>query len=370
SHLLCTWHIGKNVFARCAKFFRVKENKDDDNKSEDNNESGTVEEKKNEDKSGKVNKTEEEKRREVLDKFMDEWKALTWSSTKEEYHERYKKFCATWSVKYNNAVQYVKKTWLSKFKEKFVCAWTNKIKHYNNVATSRVESAHGTLKLYLGTSQGSFVTCWHSAHQKYENNLVEIEADFEVSATRTMHDFKKQPMLVLLLNNMSHMGLRLLCEELGRVDKHGSDLKRCGCVLYTVNGLPCAHMLYEYKNSHGVIPLISIDPFWMQLSTTPPVRSRTTKEFNELPEIKGIGETWDKTTDSQRIVMQSALRVIWNPKTTYLNEPKVSEVQHGRPTKLQQLKNESNRRDLSEFERVEIALNQMDPKKICTPSAL
>ncbi|XP_026399203.1 uncharacterized protein LOC113295058 [Papaver somniferum] len=293
----------------------------------------------------------------LFDNFMDDWKSLCWSPTVEEYCRRYKQFCTIWSPKYSISVNYVTTTWLDKSKQKFVRAWTDKIKHYNNVATSRVESAHGALKKYFGTSQGSFVTSWYNAHQRFENDFVQIQSDFEDSATRTMHNFSKQPMFQMLLNNVSHLGLRLFNDELKRMDKHGSDTKKCGCVILTTNGLPCAHMLLQFKLSHGFIPLSAIDSFYRQLTTTPPVKDRTTKAFQDLLEIKSIEKVWDASTDTQRAIMQSELGVLGNSKTNYLKEPKVSEVQHGRPTKLQQMKNKTTKRNLSEFELVKNAFN-------------
>ncbi len=49
------------------------------------------------------------------------------------------------------AVRYLKNTWLP-WKERFASPWTNQIRHYGTVVTSRVESAHAALKPYLEVS--------------------------------------------------------------------------------------------------------------------------------------------------------------------------------------------------------------------------
>lgn len=101
--------------------------------------------------------------------------------------------------KTKKSVTYVIKNWLSKYKEMFVLARTNKIKHYDNVSTSIVESAHHRLKLYFDSAAGSFVQCWTSAHLCCENELVAIQHAFETSKSRTMHRFRSELMFKELL---------------------------------------------------------------------------------------------------------------------------------------------------------------------------
>ncbi|KAL8458465.1 hypothetical protein ACS0TY_036106 [Phlomoides rotata] len=56
--------------------------------------------------------------------------------------------------KSSKVVDYCMNQWITPYKEKFVSAYTNKIMHYDNVTTNRVESNHAKLKRFLRTSQG------------------------------------------------------------------------------------------------------------------------------------------------------------------------------------------------------------------------
>ncbi|KAI9919920.1 hypothetical protein PsorP6_016010 [Peronosclerospora sorghi] len=40
---------------------------------------------------------------------------------------------------YATAVEYLRKTWIDPFKEKFIAAWTNKVTHFGHSVTSRGE---------------------------------------------------------------------------------------------------------------------------------------------------------------------------------------------------------------------------------------
>lgn len=70
-------------------------------------------------------------------------------------------FSCAWSLfleKYKDhmsVIAYIEKNWLP-FKEKFVYAWTNKVTHFGNHVTSRVEGAHSKLKRYLQVSTSDF----------------------------------------------------------------------------------------------------------------------------------------------------------------------------------------------------------------------
>jgi len=215
--------------------------------------------------------------------FWDGWVNVINSLSKEEYHRNLNSFRDTWITKQKKSITYVLKNWLSKYKEMFVLAWTNKIKHYDNVLTSIVESAHHHLKLYFDSTAGSFVQYRTSAHLCAENELVAIEHAFETSTSKTMHRFRSVPMLKEILGVASHKALDLLLHELSTISNTGLTIENCGCVLWQVNGLPCAHMLADFRHSQGFIPLSVIDSYWKQLSCTPPILNRLTLEFFDLP---------------------------------------------------------------------------------------
>ncbi|XP_028096113.1 uncharacterized protein LOC114296028 [Camellia sinensis] len=96
-HLLCRWHISKNVLTKCKKMFETQQK---------------------------------------WEKFNHEWNSLVYSSSEIQYDERLKSLLKEFSS-YSDAVKYVMDTWLVPYKDKFVAAWTDTCMHCGNVTTNR-----------------------------------------------------------------------------------------------------------------------------------------------------------------------------------------------------------------------------------------
>ena len=96
-HLLCKWHINKNVLARCKKLFETKEK---------------------------------------WYKFTLGWNMLIHSSTEKEYIDHMNKLNEEFTT-YASALQYVKDSWLDEYKERFVFAWVDKCMHFENTTSNR-----------------------------------------------------------------------------------------------------------------------------------------------------------------------------------------------------------------------------------------
>ncbi|KAI3872365.1 hypothetical protein MKW92_041706, partial [Papaver armeniacum] len=83
----------------------------------------------------------------------------------------------SWGKKYPKWISYVKTQWLAR-KEKFVCAWTNQIKHFGNRTTNRVEGEHAILKRFLKCSTGKFLKCWQDMDNAWLTRGIKIRASF------------------------------------------------------------------------------------------------------------------------------------------------------------------------------------------------
>ncbi|XP_028053365.1 PKS-NRPS hybrid synthetase CHGG_01239-like [Camellia sinensis] len=149
-HLLCRWHISKNVLAKCKKMFKSKEE---------------------------------------WDKFISLWNFLVLSSTELEYNEHLARLLTDFDT-YPEAVQYVSQSWLIPYKDKFVAVWTDNCMHFGNVTTNRAESAHAKLKWQLGSNQVNFECSWTKIHSLLELQHVDIKASFEKTLTIVQHQFK------------------------------------------------------------------------------------------------------------------------------------------------------------------------------------
>ena len=96
-HLLCRWHISRNVLAKCKKIF-------------DSNEK--------------------------WDKFITSWSILVLSPTKDEYMNHLANLEIEFST-HPEAIAYVKEHWLNPYKERFVAAWTDTCMHFGNLTSNR-----------------------------------------------------------------------------------------------------------------------------------------------------------------------------------------------------------------------------------------
>ena len=107
-HLLCVWYIEKNILTKCKKYFKTEE---------------------------------------IWVGFLSSWKKVVYSSIELEYNEQWKEFESSY-VEKKKALEYIENVGLPLI-EKFVGAWTDGYLHFGNRASSRVESAHAKLKMYL-----------------------------------------------------------------------------------------------------------------------------------------------------------------------------------------------------------------------------
>ena len=97
THLLCRCHILKNILANCKKLFETNE---------------------------------------VWESFITSWNILVLSATKDHYMQHLRLLKSEF-VRYQEAIDYVKNTWLDKYKEKFIAAWTDSIMHLGNTTSNR-----------------------------------------------------------------------------------------------------------------------------------------------------------------------------------------------------------------------------------------
>ncbi|KAJ1391177.1 MULE transposase domain [Sesbania bispinosa] len=138
SHLLCQFHIAKNVKAKCKTLV-----------------SNTLE----------------------WQPIMDVWMSLMHSPTKADFEmnlAHFEQVCSTWGL----FMTYVKHTWLMPHKEKFVDAWINKNMHLGTTTTNRVESAHSRLKNMLQDCRGDLCNCWDAMNNMITLQHTKIKASF------------------------------------------------------------------------------------------------------------------------------------------------------------------------------------------------
>ncbi|WOH13020.1 hypothetical protein DCAR_0832529 [Daucus carota subsp. sativus] len=118
--------------------------------------------------------------------FVGRWNQIVHAETEVDYEE--------------------KNTWLIHAK-KFVHAYTNKVLHFGNRTTNRVESAHNALKRFLKTSTGSLDTIWSRVHSFLELQENEIKASFVRSTNKDLH-ISVLHLLTGLTGKISHVAIK------------------------------------------------------------------------------------------------------------------------------------------------------------------
>ncbi|KAH6787647.1 hypothetical protein C2S52_007199, partial [Perilla frutescens var. hirtella] len=309
TNLQCRFHITKNVLANSRKLFE---------------------------------------RKEKCDAFMSAWSVLMLSSTENEYAKILKSIDNDYKD-YPGVLKYVKDTWLTPYKQRFVAAWTNKIMHFGNLTTNRAESAHAKLKKWLGSSQGDFDSSWTIINSLIELQSAEIKASFEQSLNIVEHNFK--PLLFRELRGLvSRKALNMILIESERANNVGIDANLCGCIIRRTHGLPCAHKIAEYLRDFRPISLSIIHPHWLKLNLRRAQPDCGSYKVSIDDEMNTIWSRFQASDQPGKLALKRKLRELGNPVTTFLTPPLEKSKTKGRPSLKE---NGSTRRDPSYFEVVE-----------------
>ncbi|KAH6792406.1 hypothetical protein C2S52_002883 [Perilla frutescens var. hirtella] len=316
TNLQCRFHITKNVIANSRKLFESKEK---------------------------------------CDAFMSAWSALLLSSTENEYTQVLKSIDNNYKD-YLGVLKYVKDTWLTSYKQRFVAAWTNKIMHFGNLTTNRAESAHAKLKKWLGSSQGDFDSSWTIINSLIELQCTEIKASFEQSLNVVEHNFK--PILFRELRGLvSRKALNMILIESERANNVGIDTNLCGCIIRKTHGLPCAHEIAEYIRDFRPISLSIIHPHWLKLNLKRSQPSCDSYKVSIDDEINTIWSRFQASDQPGKLALKRKLRELANPTTTFLAPPVEKSKTKGRPSLKE---SGSTRRDPSYFEVVETLVSKRE----------
>ncbi|XP_026398817.1 uncharacterized protein LOC113294648 [Papaver somniferum] len=195
--------------------------------------------------------------------FQGDWEQLIWSLTEEIYFLRERFVLEKWST-YPNVITYLKNELLDPHKEKFVSAWVNRYRHYDNKATSTVESSHRRFKSKLNGCECGFVVVFEAMVEYFKHDLDRIKGDFEKSRSRKLINYRDNPWLRGISLYVSQLAiLKVMTEVEAWEETNFPPGLRCNCPIMSALGLPCRHVVANYPTR--MIPIEDIDPFWKQL---------------------------------------------------------------------------------------------------------
>ncbi|XP_074300785.1 uncharacterized protein LOC141632105 [Silene latifolia] len=185
------------------------------------------------------------------------WTQMVRSTTVEEFIANEELMYTTYSY-IPGLRKYCKETWIDKYKERFVSAWTNNVLHFGNVTTNRVESAHAALKRLLRTSVGGFDTVFETIHQLVTLQIRKIDEDLETSLSKELHVSRAMSVYRRLSFNVTHHAITTIDRQFKKGNCNG-------CAITITHGLPCTCDINRLLNTDGCIELDSIHPFWKTL---------------------------------------------------------------------------------------------------------
>ncbi|KAH1212827.1 hypothetical protein GmHk_14G040918 [Glycine max] len=273
------------------------------------------------------------------DYVMEAWGSLVDCPSESSFDEYLKNFEMTCSPG-PMFVDYVCQTWVIRHKERFVKAWTNKVMHLGNTTTNRVESAHWSLKRFLQKSVGDICSVWEVMNNMMTLQHTQIKASFETSTNLVQ---KK------LLGMVSRYTLNEIAAEYEHVAYAGKNPSRCGCVMRSTHGLPCACELFKYVVSS--IPLETIHIFWRRLSFSDQGLCETQVTITEEMEI--ISKRFEQLDVCGKLHLKSKLREIVYPNMNSMCPPPEKVKTKGAPKKPLTKQQKSTKPDLSYWEYVD-----------------
>ncbi|XP_027192409.2 uncharacterized protein [Cicer arietinum] len=278
-NLLCLFHICKNVKAKCKM-------------------------------------TVFSKKKQV--QIMEAWEALIYSYDEAQYYMKlaiFEGICSSCSIFYH----YVHEQWLIPHKERFVEAWTNRVMHFGNTTTQRVESAHWSLKRILQDSIGDICSVWETINSMIVLQHNEIIASFEKSIIQKVHRYSNR-LYANLRGVVSKNAIDHIAAEYDRVKYVGIDQTECRCTIRTTHGLPCACEIARYSMIPRSIPLDAIHGWWSKLTFHVDASSQPS-ELSVKHEIDIIVKKFEELDVPGKISLKGKLREIAYPSTMSMFPP-------------------------------------------------
>ena len=310
-NFLCVWHINKNILANCKKEFQ----------------------------------------QEIMEweRSMSDWSVCTESCTVEEFESNWNLFDQRWSVNHLHAVSYISKTWIM-YKEKFIRAFTDQHLHLGCRTTSRGEISHYAMKHYVNLAKCNLLTVHEKINLMLDTQFTEIATTIESQKCKITHSHQL-PIFCNLLGKVSQFGLNKILFQYRQceTDSH------CTSLFTKTFGLPCKHIIKQYKVNCKPLELELIHPQWLlnqscviieQLQPSP--KSPLTETINQL------NQTFHSLSKGQQEILSLKVCETLSNPVPELKDPLIVTRKRGRPSIT---KSKSIKRDRVLFEHAEISIN-------------
>ena len=209
--------------------------------------------------------------------------------------------------KYPDVAAYLERTWFP-YREMWVKAWTNKVRHFDQEETSRTEGYHAVIKKWLKTSSNDILGLFESLLPFWSSVYHQLRVRPFQTNLKTSWAFRNE----LYINVNQHIYRYALVQVQKQVHFAQDELQalakgtrsqrsRCEGVFQVTMGLPCKHECMEILERGGSFQLSNFDRHWWlkpTMNTLPEPRLREPtvvrkqrKGMKKLAKKKGTGVT-------------------------------------------------------------------------------
>ena len=224
-HLLCIWHINKNVLSNCKLLFETKED---------------------------------------WDTFNTMWQRVVYAHTVEASEEAWEVLVKAYETTERSPIPYLRENWIeTTIKRKFLACYSNQTMHFGNTVTSMVEGAHHCLKQALGTSTGDMKHVVDEMEKLLRNQRMDFVGRRSISQATIQLQYHRA-FLSEIKSQTTPQALDLIILQYKKVAKlqDNEELEPCTGSFKRIYGLPCAHDIQSVLNNNGRLQIHQIDPHW------------------------------------------------------------------------------------------------------------
>ncbi|MBW0567527.1 hypothetical protein O181_107242 [Austropuccinia psidii MF-1] len=285
-----------------------------------------------------------------------------YSSTEKSFKDNWKKLQK--QVKNPEVLQNLENTWLP-LKEYYVLAWTNHHFHLGVGSTSRVEGAHAMVKRWVQKSPGTILEVVRALHMAFRKQFIVIIS--RISKEMIVHFKRCSPHLCALNGKVSHYTLQIAFENFKtrfppnerRTNKYKN-----------YQGIPCKHKTQKAFSRFQRLEVSDFHPQWhLNLPTgfQGDDQSVEKERKNESKKIfEDIGEDLFQRPRAEITPILQDFQDFLTGKVPfdqilksqeddqyYEDPPKCKNI-HGRPQGAKNKNKNTNKREPSRFEIIEI----------------
>ncbi len=239
-HILCIWHIDKNVLANCKDQFVIEKNWNNFQQIKLHCSC-----------SKKLYWHRVQIWHQVTYVFIEAIYETVWNSLQETYKS------------HSKTIQYLHEIWIDSYKRKFIKCYTNRILHFNNNAISRSEDDHAVLKRNLRFNTDDLkkiVDCIELMLLNQRNDYLIV---FDEIKMRLTHDLWLS-IFRDLHAQITLFALRRILSQWRLLASIATALPRCTNSFTTSMRLSCAYWIQAqiYSETFYILKLKNIHSYW------------------------------------------------------------------------------------------------------------